>query len=90
LNCKVEILISRGGDFVCACFFFGFGRHIEIPLTTSLASLRQGKSKRGHFSTGMLCGGESCQEKEKAAGHSDLRPLVPSRFRFRKRRSYAV
>jgi hypothetical protein len=46
LNRKVEILISRGGDFVCACFFFGFGRHIEIPLSTSVAPLRQGKSKR--------------------------------------------
>src|SRR4030095_2826917 len=46
LNRKVEILISRGGDFVWACFFFGFGRHIEISLSTSVASLRQGKSKR--------------------------------------------
>src|SRR5207244_13494775 len=44
LNRKVEILISRGGDFVCACFFFSFGRHIEISLSTSVASLRQGKS----------------------------------------------
>jgi hypothetical protein len=46
LNRKVEILISRGGDFVCACFFFCFGRHIEITFSTSGASLRQGKSKR--------------------------------------------
>src|SRR4029434_10116772 len=70
LNRKVEVLISRGSDFVCACFFFGFGRHIEIPLSTSVAPLRQGKSKtpllsRGmrilpHFSTGEMSGAESC------------------------------
>jgi hypothetical protein len=74
LNRKVEILISRGGDFVCACFFFGFGRHIEIPLSTSVAPLRQGKSKTPllsqgmrilrHFSTGKMRGAEPCQERK--------------------------
>src|SRR6266508_3283938 len=73
LNRKVEILISCGGEFVCACFFFGFGRHIGIPLSTSVASLRQGKSKRLFRASAekMRAAGSHRQKKKPVTGLSN-------------------
>src|SRR6267143_3670227 len=41
LNRQVEIFVSCGGQFICAGFLFSLGRHIEMTLTKSLATIRQ-------------------------------------------------
>src|SRR5207249_10195852 len=58
LNRQIEVLISRRGQFVSGCFFVGFCRHIKMPVSTTLARIRQaekqalsteGKKKAANF-----------------------------------------
>ena len=45
LDREIEVLISRGSQFISGCFFFGFCRHIRKNLTTTHASIRQAQKR---------------------------------------------
>src|SRR5213080_2845378 len=45
LDRQVEVLISRGSQFISGCFFFGLCRHIRKNLTTTHASIRQAQKR---------------------------------------------
>ena len=49
LDRHIKILISRRRHFVGACFFFSFRRHIEVPLSTLLVTVRQEEKRRMNF-----------------------------------------
>src|SRR5215471_16724243 len=45
LDRQVEVLISRGSQFISGCSFFGLCRHIRKNLTTTHASFRQAQKR---------------------------------------------
>ena len=45
LDRQIEVLISRGSQFISGCFFFGLCRHIRKNLTTTHASIRQAQKR---------------------------------------------
>src|SRR5437667_8122814 len=65
LNGQVEIFVSRGGQFICAGLLFGFGRHIGITLSKSLATIRQAQK--------LACG----RRKRKRPRTCGPRPRLP-------------
>src|SRR5205807_2388164 len=45
LDRQVEVLISRGSQFISGCSFFGLCRHIRKNLTTTHARVRQAQKR---------------------------------------------
>src|SRR4029078_4110287 len=45
LDRQIEVLVSRGSQFVTGCFFFSLCRHIRKNLTTTHASIRQAQKR---------------------------------------------
>ena len=45
LDRQIEVLISRGSQFISGCSFFGLCRHIRKNLTTTHASIRQAQKR---------------------------------------------
>ena len=45
LDRQIEVLVSRGSQFISGCSFFGLCRHIRNNLTTTHASVRQAQKR---------------------------------------------